>query len=78
MAGARAVTGTVSPLLLIVMIVAGMVIGNAAWFAAGRRYGSAVLKLLCRVSISPDTCVARTEDVRTLGLVRARDRTHLV
>ncbi len=60
-AGARAVTGTLSPLLLIVMIVAGMVIGNAAWFAAGRRYGSAVLKLLCRVSISPDTCVARTE-----------------
>ena len=60
-AGARAVTGTVSPLLLIVMIIAGMVIGNAVWFAAGRRYGSAVLKLLCRVSISPDTCVARTE-----------------
>jgi len=60
-AGARAVTGTVSPLLLIVMIIAGMVIGNAAWFAAGRRYGSGVLKLLCRVSISPDTCVARTE-----------------
>lgn len=60
-AGARAVTGTVSPLILILMIVAGMVIGNAAWFAAGRRYGSAVLKLLCRVSISPDTCVARTE-----------------
>jgi len=60
-AGARAVTGSVSPLMLILMIVAGMVIGNAAWFAAGRRYGSAVLKLLCRVSISPDTCVARTE-----------------
>jgi membrane protein DedA with SNARE-associated domain/rhodanese-related sulfurtransferase len=60
-AGARAVTGTLSPLLLIVMIIAGMVIGNAAWFAAGRRYGSGVLKLLCRVSISPDTCVARTE-----------------
>ena len=60
-AGARAVTGTVNPLILIVMIVAGMVVGNAAWFAAGRRYGSAVLKLLCRVSISPDTCVARTE-----------------
>jgi membrane protein DedA with SNARE-associated domain/rhodanese-related sulfurtransferase len=60
-AGARAVTGTVSPLILIVMIVAGMVIGNAVWFAAGRHYGSAVLKLLCRVSISPDTCVARTE-----------------
>jgi membrane protein DedA with SNARE-associated domain/rhodanese-related sulfurtransferase len=60
-AGARAVTGSVNPLILILMIVAGMVLGNAAWFAAGRRYGSAVLRLLCRISISPDTCVARTE-----------------
>ena len=60
-AGARAVTGSLSPLLLVVAIVTAMVIGNAAWFAAGRRYGSAVLKLLCRVSLSPDTCVARTE-----------------
>ena len=60
-AGARVVTGGVSPLLLVVVIVVAMTIGNAAWFAAGRRYGSAVLKLLCRVSISPDTCVARTE-----------------
>ncbi|MEP6609743.1 MAG: VTT domain-containing protein [Burkholderiaceae bacterium] len=60
-AGARSVTTSINPVLLIVMIVIGMVIGNAAWFAAGRRYGSAVLKLLCRVSLSPDTCVARTE-----------------
>ena len=60
-AGARAVTTTVDPLLLILVIVVAMTIGNAVWFAAGRRYGSAVLKLLCRMSISPDTCVARTE-----------------
>ena len=60
-AGARVVTGGVSPVILVLMIVVAMTIGNAAWFAAGRRYGSAVLKLLCRVSISPDTCVARTE-----------------
>ena len=60
-AGARAVTAGVNPLLLVLSIVVAMTLGNAAWFAAGRRYGSAVLKLLCRVSISPDTCVARTE-----------------
>ena len=60
-AGARAVTADINPVLLIVAIVVAMTIGNAAWFAAGRRYGSAVLKLLCRVSLSPDTCVARTE-----------------
>ena len=60
-AGGRAVTGPVSPLVRIVRSIAGRVRGNAGGFAAGRRYGSAVLKLLCRVSISPDTCVARTE-----------------
>ncbi len=60
-AGARAVTTAVDPLLLILVIVVAMTIGNAVWFAAGRRYGSAVLKLLCRMSLSPDTCVARTE-----------------
>lgn len=60
-AGARAVTAGVNPILLIASIVVAMTLGNAAWFAAGRRYGSAVLKLLCRVSLSPDTCVARTE-----------------
>ncbi|HLL11571.1 MAG TPA: VTT domain-containing protein [Rubrivivax sp.] len=60
-AGARVVTAGVSPVLLVLSIVVAMTLGNAAWFAAGRRYGSAVLKLLCRISISPDTCVARTE-----------------
>ena len=60
-AGARAVTAGVNPLLAVLAIVVAMTLGNAVWFAAGRRYGSAVLKLLCRISISPDTCVARTE-----------------
>ncbi|MEP7296259.1 MAG: VTT domain-containing protein [Burkholderiales bacterium] len=31
------------------------------WFAAGRRFGRRVLALLCRVSISPDTCVRKNE-----------------
>lgn len=60
-AGARAASGVIDPIVLIVMIIIGMLIANSAWFAAGRRYGGAVLKLLCRVSLSPDTCVARTE-----------------
>jgi membrane protein DedA with SNARE-associated domain/rhodanese-related sulfurtransferase len=59
--GARAGSGTIDPLLAIVAIVAGTVIGNSVWFAAGRRYGAAVLRLLCRLSLSADTCVARTE-----------------
>lgn len=42
-------------------IVAATLIGSAAWFAAGRRYGVGVLRLLCRFSLTPDACVSRTE-----------------
>lgn len=38
-------------------------IGNVPWYLAGRRYGYAVLRTLCRLSIEPDSCVQRTEDV---------------
>jgi membrane protein DedA with SNARE-associated domain/rhodanese-related sulfurtransferase len=38
---------------------AGAFLGDAAWFLTGRRYGYRVLDGLCRVSLSPDTCVRR-------------------
>jgi len=59
--GARGVHGAGDLLLLIGAIAAGMLIGNSLWFAAGRRYGSSVLKFLCRFSLTADTCVSRTE-----------------
>ena len=40
---------------------AGAVAGDTLWYLAGRRYGFAVLRLLCRMSLSRDTCVRRTE-----------------
>ncbi|MFZ5556133.1 MAG: DedA family protein/thiosulfate sulfurtransferase GlpE [Pseudomonadota bacterium] len=43
--------------------VLGAVIGDAVWYAAGRRYGHRVLKTMCRVSLSPDSCVRQTESV---------------
>ncbi len=60
-AGAGA-TGGVDPFAVIAVVVAATVAGNSVWFVAGRRYGSGVLKLLCRLSLSPDACVVRTED----------------
>ena len=36
-------------------------IGAEAWFLAGRRWGYPVLRLLCKVSLSPDACVTRSE-----------------
>ncbi len=39
---------------------AGAVIGDLVWFSAGVRYGGSVLGLLCRMSLSRDTCVTNT------------------
>jgi membrane protein DedA with SNARE-associated domain len=42
-------------------VVAGCLLGDLAWYAAGRRYGAGVMRLLCRISLSPDSCVQRSE-----------------
>ena len=47
--------------LLLVLAVLGSVIGDSVWFLAGRVYGGATLKTLCRLSLSRDTCVKKTE-----------------
>jgi len=38
-------------------------IGDAVWFAAGRRHGHRVMRLLCRISMSPDSCVRQSESL---------------
>lgn len=36
--------------------------GNLPWYWAGRRYGHRVLKLVCGVTLSPDSCVRQSEN----------------
>lgn len=51
-----------SPLLILSTFIgalAGAFAGDAAWFLTGRRFGYRVLDGLCRISLSPDTCVRR-------------------
>ena len=36
-------------------------LADSLWFYAGRRFGRRVLALLCRISISPDSCVRQSE-----------------
>src|SRR6185295_12872782 len=38
-------------------------VADLIWFWAGRRYGYPVLRFLCKVSLSPDTCVRQTEGI---------------
>jgi membrane protein DedA with SNARE-associated domain len=33
------------------------VLGDGLWYLAGRRYGQRIMGLLCRFSLSPDSCV---------------------
>ncbi|MBB3121045.1 VTT domain-containing protein [Pseudoduganella violacea] len=53
--------GTPLPVVLAVSMLACL-LSDLFWFRAGRRYGKRILKLLCRISLSPDYCVSQTED----------------
>ncbi len=39
------------------------VLADAGWYIAGKRWGRKVLATLCRISLSPDSCVQQTESV---------------
>ena len=60
-AGALALGGGPSLPAIVLVSVAGSLLGDLIWYYAGRYYGLRVLQLLCRVSISPDSCVRQTE-----------------
>ena len=46
------------PILLVA--IAATVAADLLWYAGGRRFGPALLKLMCRISLSPDSCIGRT------------------
>ncbi len=62
-AGGLAAAGRLSALSLVVAAVLANVLGDAIWYVAGRSYGHRVLRLLCRVSLSPDVCVRQSESL---------------
>ncbi|MGH8800723.1 MAG: VTT domain-containing protein, partial [Casimicrobiaceae bacterium] len=62
-AGALAMSGQFNIGLAFAAAVAASLVADLAWFWAGRRYGYHVLRLLCRISLSPDTCVRQTEGI---------------
>jgi membrane protein DedA with SNARE-associated domain/rhodanese-related sulfurtransferase len=62
-AGAYAASGG-SPLWQLVSVgIAAALVADTGWYTAGRRFGMKILGLLCRVSLSPDTCVRQTESI---------------
>src|SRR5262245_50658304 len=61
-AGALTQQGHSSVHLVIGAASAASLIGDLAWYYAGRRFGSRAISLLCRIAVEPDTCVRQTED----------------
>jgi len=62
LAGAMAFEGGASWQLCLLAVVLACLVCDYFWFRAGRFYGKRVLRLLCRISLSPDSCVNQTED----------------
>ncbi|MBS0420654.1 MAG: DedA family protein/thiosulfate sulfurtransferase GlpE [Proteobacteria bacterium] len=59
--GALAAQGTLSGTQVFAGAVMACVLADSAWFLAGRVYGNNVMKLLCRISLTPDSCVSETQ-----------------
>lgn len=60
-AGALAADGKFSASEIFAVAFAACAISDATWYAAGRLYGRRVMQLLCRISLSPDSCVQQSE-----------------
>jgi membrane protein DedA with SNARE-associated domain/rhodanese-related sulfurtransferase len=48
---------------LLAVAVAAALIADTGWYLAGTRIGRPVLRIMCRISLSPDTCVRQTENI---------------
>lgn len=52
---------SIVPLLLVATCAA--ILADLLWYSFGRRFGAAMLRLMCRVSLSPDSCVGTTRRI---------------
>ena len=62
-AGGVSMAGQMSLVVCLLASVVANVLGDAIWYQAGRWRGHRVMKLLCKISLSPDTCVRQSEGI---------------
>lgn len=61
--GAASARGDYGLPAVVAVAVVACVIADLIWYQAGARLGRRVLNLMCRISLSPDSCVRRTESI---------------
>jgi membrane protein DedA with SNARE-associated domain/rhodanese-related sulfurtransferase len=60
-AGALSSIGKLPLGAVILVALVACLISDLAWYWAGRHYGASVMRTLCRISLSPDSCVKQSE-----------------
>ena len=60
-AGALAAAGSLPAQGVLLAALAGCLLSDLLWYGAGRRLGAGVMRTLCRISLSPDSCVRQSE-----------------
>lgn len=53
--------------LVVAAALGGSIIADSVWYTFGKRYGSAVVRLVCRLSLESTACVRKTEGYFTKG-----------
>jgi membrane protein DedA with SNARE-associated domain/rhodanese-related sulfurtransferase len=61
--GAMSAHGQLSAPALLATAVLASLIADLTWYAGGVRYGGRLIRKVCRVSMSPDSCVRQTESL---------------
>ena len=61
-AGAVAGLGDMSLAAIIGITVVASELGDWLWYELGRSRGASVLRILCKISLEPDSCVRKSED----------------
>jgi membrane protein DedA with SNARE-associated domain/rhodanese-related sulfurtransferase len=61
-AGAVAGLGDMSLATIIAVTVVASELGDWLWYELGRSRGASVLRILCKISLEPDSCVRKSED----------------
>jgi len=69
-AGALAAAGKLNWVMALGAATLSSLLADMIWFYFGRYYGHRVLNLLCRISLEPDSCVRRTQDIFTRNGMR--------
>ncbi len=60
-AGALAAADKLPLAGVLAVAIAACLVADYAWYAAGRHFGGGVMRTLCRISLSPDSCVKQSE-----------------